>query len=320
MSLYLSHESALRYWLTKSGDEEAPEVSDVRSLAQATALASEIAHASLPLEHDDKAPLHTLVPSRQDARSLKGVKTHVWSGPVLPGSFNELWDSSCVSSPEFTFLQMAPRHQLWENVCLGCYLCGLFSVDEKGSYAGLRSPLMTVESLSDYLRAASGCYGVNRAREALPYIAGCAASPVEVMLAMEFALPPRLGGWAMPPIFLNQRIDIDRRMYPIAHTEFYVGDISLPSVNGDVEFDSRQFHTGMYRLDHTQARRNVLEVMGVKTMSATWGQINSFGKLETFVWMVKERFGIAQREFTQEERRAQIDLYESLINYRIPLL
>lgn len=319
MVLYLSHESALRYWLTKRGGEAMPDASDTRSLYRATASASEISHAGLPMEYSEENPLHLVVSSRQDVRSLKGVKTHVWSGPIVPGSFHELWGSSLVSSPEFTFLQMASHHALWENVRLGCYLCGQFSIDEKGGYAGLRTPLMTLESLADYLSALPGCYGVNQARRALPYISACAASPIEVLLATAFAMPVRYGGWGMPSIVLNQKIGVDERMYAIANTEFYVGDICLPSVKGDVEFDSYEYHTGKYRLDHTQERRNVLEVMGVKTMSATWGQINSFTKFETFVWMVKERFGIRQRDFTPAERRSQIELYENLANPEVRL-
>ncbi len=55
--------------------------------------------------------------------------------------------------------------------------------------------------------------------------------------------------------------------------------------------------------------------MGVKTMSATWSQINDFEKFKTFIWMVRERFGISQRAFSPQETAAQMDLYERLTNF-----
>ncbi|HJA28174.1 MAG TPA: hypothetical protein IAA15_01180 [Candidatus Olsenella pullicola] len=142
---------------------------------------------------------------------------------------------------------------------------------------------------------------------------------MEVLLVIAFALPPSAGGWMMPGIVANQRIDVDKNLRPLVGEDYLLGDIYLPSVRGNIEYDSYEFHTGKYRYDHTQARRNVLEAMGVKTISATWGQLNTFEKFESFVWMVKERFGIEHHTFTDDERAAQINLYELLTNTKARL-
>ena len=123
----------------------------------------------------------------------------------------------------------------------------------------------------------------------------------------------------MPEIVANQRIDVDENLRRLVGESYFLGDIYLPSVRGNIEYDSYEFHTGKYRYDHTQARRNVLEAMGVKTISATWSQIRTFEKFEAFIWMVKERFGIEHHTFTDEERAAQIDLYERLTNTKARL-
>ena len=52
--------------------------------------------------------------------------------------------------------------------------------------------------------------------------------------------------------------------------------------------------------------------MDVKTVSATWGQLETFEKFMTFMNMVKRRFGIERRNFTEEEREEQEKLYERL--------
>ena len=48
MTLYLSHQSALRYWLTKTGDEVVPDGVSDRNLAFATASMKEVKGAGLP--------------------------------------------------------------------------------------------------------------------------------------------------------------------------------------------------------------------------------------------------------------------------------
>lgn len=315
MTLYLSHQSALRYWLTKTGDEVVPDGVSDRNLAFATASMKEVKGAGLPFDYSPKRPLHLLVPDRNCARGLRSVVTHVWSGAVPPGSFNELWGSNRVSSPEFTFLQMAGRRPLIETIEIGCYLCGGFSIGDEGrGYVGERCPLTNPESMGSFLEAAKGSYGAHPAKRALAYVMPFAASPMEVLLMLAFSLPPELGGWAFPPISANQRIEVDERLRPLIDESYVKGDIFMPSVRGDVEYDSREFHTGKYRLDHTQARRNVLEAMGVKTVSATWGQIDTFEKFEVFIWMVAERFGIERRGFSDREQAAQKELYSFLID------
>lgn len=316
MSLIVSHESALCYWLTKTGDECVPDYADVKTVAQVGASMREVREALLPIEYSEKRPLHLLVPDQQSLRSLQRVKTHLFSGRLPPGSLCELSGANYVSSPEFTFLQVAAGRTPIETLELGYYLCGSFSIDEKGcGYTGQRAPLTTPENIARFLDSASGAYGVRKARSALRYLLPNAASPMEVLLVLAFVLPPRLGGWGFPEIQVNQRIDVDEHLRVIAEAGFFLGDIYLPSVNGDVEYDSEEFHTGRWRADHTQARRNVLEVMDVKTMSATWSQLSDFEKFRTFIWMVKERFGIPHRTFTPQEITAQVSLYEHLTDF-----
>lgn len=317
MPIYLSHETALRYWLTKTGDEVVPASADVASLVWAEARMGEIGHARLPVDYSPARPLDVLVGDRGAVRSLARVRTHVWGGPLPSGAFNELSGRSYVSSPEFTFVQMAYGASIQELVELGCYLCGTFSIGDEGrGYTGRREALTTPERLRAFAGALGPARGASKARRALGFVTPGAASPPEVHLAMAFALKPEWGGWRMPEISENQVIPVDERLRALAEADHFVGDIYLPSVRGDIEYDSMEYHTGRYRLDHTQARRNVLEAMGVRTVSATWGQIGTFEKFEAFMWMVKERLGIEQHEFTGAERAAQMALHELMTDPR----
>lgn len=90
MSICLSHESALRYWLTKTGDECIPNCSERTTLAWASANMSEIKGAYLPFDYSEDVPLHVLVPDRASQRHLKSVVTHVWKAGLPSGSLFEL--------------------------------------------------------------------------------------------------------------------------------------------------------------------------------------------------------------------------------------
>ena len=313
MALYLSHSSALRYWLTKTKNECIPEAAPVTNLAMASSSAAEAKAELLPIDFSTDRPLHVLVGDRALSWKLDSIRTHVWRGPIPSGALCSLVGQNCVSSPEFVFVQMAYRRSLVDLVEIGCYLCGTFAIGDEGrGYMGERAALTTPEEIARFISRIPGAYGSRLASRALSYVVPGAASPMEVLLVLAFVLPPALGGWVMPEISANQHIPIDEDLRVLADATHFVGDIYLPSVRGDVEYDSKEFHSGSYRLDHTQTRRNVLEAMQIKTVSATSGQASTFKKFEAFIRMVKRRFGLEQCEFTAKEREAQIELYERL--------
>lgn len=317
MSLFLSHDSSLRYWLTKTGDEAVPDVAPVCDLERASASSRELGTSFLPVDYSAENPVHVLVSDPACLHSSSMLIPHLWTGPLPVGAFNELSGANYVSSPEFTILQTSAKRSFLESLEVGLYLCGTFSIGDEGrGYVGGRRCLTTPEALASFLGRCTGAYGAKKARASLRYVLARAASPMEVLLILAFTLPPRLGGWGFPEIVPNEQIAVDEHLRGVAGTGYFVGDIYIPSVRGDVEFDSEEFHTGRWRADHTQARRNVLEVMGIKTMSATWRQINTFEKFKTFIWMVKERFGLPHRDYTPEETVAQISLYEQLTDFR----
>ena len=313
MALYLSHSSALRYWLTKTKNECIPEAAPVTNLAMASSSAAEAKAELLPIDFSTDRPLHVLVGDRALSWKLDSIRTHVWRGPIPSGALCSLVGQNCVSSPEFVFVQMAYRRSLVDLVEIGCYLCGTFAISDEGrGYMGERAALTTPEEIARFISRIPGAYGSRLASRALSYVVPGAASPMEVLLVLAFVLPPALGGWVMPEISANQHIPIDEDLRVLADATHFVGDIYLPSVRGDVEYDSKEFHSGSYRLDHTQTRRNVLEAMQIKTVSATPGQVSTFEKFEAFIRMVKRRFGLEQCEFTAKEREAQIELYERM--------
>ncbi len=316
MGLCVGYESALRYWLTKRGDEALPEGADNRLFAHAEASTRLVRSEHLPVEPEQNRPLHLVVPERRLGHKMADAVAHVWSGALPKGSLCQLSGDNTVASPALTFVQMAAQAPLLEAVQIGCHLCSTFSIEDAGrGYVGERKRLVSLEELRHYVELLPPyVHGIRKVRAALDYVVENLASPMEVFLGMAYGMPPELGGQGALALHANQSIEIDRHIQELLESSHLKGDLYLPEFNADLEYDSYEYHTGRYRLDHTQARRNALEAMGIKTISATYGQISDFTRFENFTWMFRERLGIEHPTFSRSERAAQIDLYELLMS------
>lgn len=314
MGVCLGFDTALRYWLTKRAGEEAPCPAESGSFGAVESGSRVVRAAGLPLEGTPQRPLHLVVPNDSLKRSCVSAVTHVCTTELPRGSFRRLGGDNLVASPELTFLQMAQRRPLWDLIEIGCYLCSTFAIDEVGrDYTGKREQLLTYERLARYLdELPPQTYGARRARRALGYVVEATASPMEVQLVMHYGLPPELGGRGPIRIVANQLIRIDEHAQRLLGSRYLVGDLCMPEYGCDLEYDSELFHTGCYRLDHTQARRNVLEAMHVKTISATHGQICTPRMFDDFTWLFEERVGREHPTYDWHERSLQLELYEWL--------
>ena len=314
MGLCIGHESALRYWLTKTGDEALPEVVAAGALTQAEAASALVKEGTLPFGPERGRPLHLVVTDPALKHRIHDCRVHVCRADLPAGSFRRLPQGNLVSSPALTFLQMASSANLWELIEIGNHLCSTFSISDEGrSYTGKREQLVSLEQLRDYLASLPPhTRGAKRALTALEHVVELTASPMEVHLAMHYGLPPDLGGRGPLTMHANQAIRISEQGQRLLGSQYLVGDLYLPEFKCDLEFDSEEFHTGKYRLDHTQARRNVLEAMNVKTVSATYGQMNTLERFDDFTWLLEERLGVDHPEYTREQRMAQIDLFDLL--------
>lgn len=316
MSLYLGHESALRYWLTKRGDEAIPDPSGQASLADSSATASEIKMAALPFDFSSRRPLQLLVSDSRQSHKLAAANVHLLTSPLPPGSFCDLVGTTHVASPELTFVLMARDKTVQELAEIGCYLCGGFAIGDEGcGYVCQRSPLTTPEDIRAFIsRLAPHTRGVSTASRALRYVVPHTVSPEEVLLALTCSLPPSLGGRSMPKVVANQRIDIPKSLRDHTGATHFFGDLFFRSVRGDMEYDSEEYHTGKYRLDHTMQRRNILETAGIKVVSATYGQISSYQRFLDFWWMAERRYGIRHKSYSWAQQRAQENLYAWLMD------
>lgn len=318
MGLCIGYQSALRYWLTKTDGEEAPGCATIGAFRQAEASAALVKEGTLPFAAEEDRPLHLAVHDPRLRHRVRNAQVHVYATEPAAGSFCQLPNGNLVASPELTFLQMAVGSSLWRAVEVGNYLTSTFAVADSGrGYAGRRAQLVSAARVSEYLEELPPhTYGLARAKQAIKYVVEMTASPMESQLAMHYVLPPDLGGRGPMQMVANQVIQIEEHGQRLLGSAYLVGDLYLPEFSCDLEFDSREYHTGAFRLDHTQARRNVLEAMQVKTVSATSGQIGTIRSFDDFTWLLEERIGREHPTYTREQRSAQMELFAWLTDWR----
>lgn len=314
MTLLLSHGTALRR-LRMIGRSDAP-AEDPRHMRHDLSagryylhvpFADEKALSELDFPWARQGKLDVLVPSGDARRRSDLLKCHVWQEEPPPGAFRLIGPNVLISSPAFTFLQMAATLDLIELIRLGYELCGSYVVDPSGQ-AGLSSR-PAIATPDDLLSAArhSGWYrGHRKAIRALRHILPGSASPRETDLAMLLTLPVALGGYGLPKPHLNHEIRTGGTISGSRYADLYWQDAKL-----DVEYESSVYHAGTTSLGHDSSRRAELREVGIDVLTVTNDQILDRHELDRIARLIEAALDIkpsssdsgliAQRDALREE-------------------
>ena len=181
-----------------------------------------------------------------------------------------------VPTPELCFLQLATQLSFPYVAMAGMELCGTYSVspDEEGSLIK-RRPLTTCAALLSFLEKNTSSYGVKKARRALSFIAGGAASPQEARLYLLLSLPVRMGGYGLPPAQLNYRIETNASGGIDPAKRYRLCDLYWPDRQIAVEYDSDAFHVGTEKIASDSISRVALSTRGISVVTVTSAQLRS---------------------------------------------
>lgn len=224
-------------------------------------------------------PIHVVVPDAAARSQSHLVVSHVWGGEIPPGAFVRVGPSIRVSSPAFTFLQLAQHLDLPGLIRVGYELCGsysLYSRDERGFCN--REPLASPQELVTWSRdvAGRGMRGCRLASSAADQVRGGAESPMEAVLAMLMTLPRRLGGGALGSPELNHRIELPARLGRRLDSRSLRCDLFWPARRLDVEYNSDYAHAGSAGIARDAVRDDVLRELGVTVIRVTRPQMMDF--------------------------------------------
>ncbi|MCH3943665.1 MAG: DUF559 domain-containing protein [Atopobiaceae bacterium] len=291
MSIYVTYESAIRFWdllgrpprrletscrmeslpAGKPGDGD---VERLRGLCQRL--------YGQGVEYLLDSRLDLAAGSTSDRSYRHDVRSHVWSGAIPADSWVSVGNGIYVATPEHCYLERtrlphdSPIASELDVIRLGCYLCGTFSLMdtgvERGSIMG-RQALSSVDALARHLSGAD-VRGVRKASELLRYVLERAASPREVTTALQLSLPHRLGGFGLGRPQLNHPVPIPRELWTREGPRSYRLDICYPASRLAIEYDGSP-HLTSGRMASDARRHNDLERMGWHVVRVTSGQLSS---------------------------------------------
>ena len=212
MPVYISHSSAQSLWRsTRARDYvRCPRIADSRpaNLPHSyRALFSRGILSTTVLRAFPK-PVDIIVKKDSGRLYCKQIRNHVWMRQIPERSFVAIEPSVRLSTPEFTYLQMATVLSLPRLASYAYEIAGGYSLNQGGRSFHARPPLTSLDLLAQYLSKCAGVRGVCPARKALSYAVKGFRSPAETSLALLLTLPARLGGYGLPTCVANHRIDL----------------------------------------------------------------------------------------------------------------
>ncbi len=214
------------------------------------------------------------------------------------------------AAPELVFLQMAGRLDHESLIFLGCELCGRYGLWENKVVT--RNPICDVGLIEDFLAECPGVHGRKKAARALKDVLPGAASPMEIGLALCFALPKASGGFGMPAPELNRALPVRGNAARLWDWPTITPDLLWDNQKIVIEYDSDEEHTASQKITNDSIRRNVLEEMGYRVVSVTNGIFSDPVQLERAASVVANMLGIGSIEAVDEAWVQRCALQERL--------
>lgn len=280
MKAFTSHNTALAYWREHFPlDSEVGRPARISRAEKCAYKKADVLECVPETFRIPDKPIDILLFDAGDRRWSKQISCCVWSTVVPKNAFYRVGDMY-VSSPEFTFLQMASRLTLCQLIALGCELCGTYVLLPQGNthpsavddFPTRIAPLTNRDSLLAFVKKAARAHGRAKALRALRYVVDGSRSPMETMVYMLLCLPPKLGGYGIPKPEMNAEIPLDEEGRAIAQRDTCYGDLCWPGVPLDVEYHG-EVHVGASQMKSDVGRELGIEHMNWRVITVTSPQI-----------------------------------------------
>ena len=333
MTIYISHLSALDFWLDAKhtasigapSDFLAPEMSATtlqlvtpnQNLIRAHAL--DAPPQGMPLEQlarigIDTTGLHLLVDMDAPRLRRPGIAGHRCSNELPAGSFVSIGDDLCVASPELCFVQLAALLPLCTLIEIGYLFCATHTPGNPLTRkAGKRTPITCVESISAFVDEVPGMHGAKSARAALRYVRDNSRSLMETALSMSLTLPKSLGGHALPLPQLNTEIKVDGSDRLYTQRDHLVADLFWPEYLLDVEYDSDDEHIDEPQRALDANRPVILEKLGIRLITVTRTQMRSMQGFRIVERAIRDAMGKRPRKPEPEADHRRQKLRDKLM-------
>lgn len=216
-------------------------------------------------------------------------------------------DNVLLVSPEAALVSVATKCDFVSLVELGSLLCSCFYLceDREFGIAQRQIPLASPKSISAFISKNPNLPGAVLTKRCLGHMVANAESPMEVKVAMLMCLPRRYGGGALPLPELGFSVNIPDCYRKTSNVGTFRYDFFWPSNNLEVEYDSDAVHAATEKLFRDARRRNIIQALGVTSLSLTRGQVMHEAAFEEFIRELYSMQGIRYRIPTAQHKAAQ---------------
>ena len=298
MDTFLSHDTALEYWrLHFPLDSELGMPARVSGMEDCVSCKADVL-GSMPEEFAIPGwPVDVLIFDERQRRRSKDVTCHLWQANLPEGSFYKA-RGVYVSSPEFTFLQLASVLPIEQLIALGCELCGSYvllpeGVTHPGSLDSMPkrlAPLTNMDKMGAFIKACGRAKSKDKAARALKYVVDGSRSPMETMAYMLLCLPVAMGGYGLPKPEMNAVIPLDDEAKAIARRGHCEGDLCWSDPQLDIEYHG-EVHVGASQMKSDVGRELGIEHMGWRVMTITSPQVLDDAQFEVVAKEAAARIG-----------------------------
>ena len=259
MKKYLSHRSAAIYW-------NIPYI-----------------EAVLGSETDKPRTVDFTVAKSRERFQTKGCNIYLCQAQLPRGAVVKR-DGVMVASPEFVFLQLAPKLNIHTLILLGLQFC---SHPPGKPFQGVT----TKKKLEAFVRKASGHRGQIKALRAIEYIEDGSASIMESVAYMILTLPHALGGYGIRDAAFNFEITLKEQSGKRLGQHRCFVDLYYKSAKLAVEYDSFTFHNSPSKQGEDAIRSVILNRHGIEVMHLKTIQLYDKNACADFASQLAHRLG-----------------------------
>lgn len=305
--------------------ESAPGVATERDLAAYYGHLPEIQGVRLQKESNSKVDL--LIRDVNSAFAKEHVRLHVCQSMMSLSSLQPIGADlkGFVTSPEFTYLQIASKLDFIGTILAGSALCSDYFLNQNG-HGGVsqrqNGPLTNRAAIAKFLATQGRKRGIIPAKRALQHIVEKARSPREASLALLLCLPYNLGGFNLGTVELNRPIELENRygekITRIPDLTIQLKDKRQKHAMVLLDYDPAATHSGGQKIMRDLDRENEL-VTGVQCphFSVSGEMLKSFESVQGLVRQIRESTGITARDTTMSDlEERQWELWTRLFKSR----
>lgn len=175
---------------------------------------------------------------------------------------------------------------------LGYELCGSYQTRRTGTSSAYQvEPLSSIHALADFATRNPSLRGATKAAKTLRYLADNSASPRETKKAILLGLPMMYGGYGLGIPRMNYEVKANPAARALTGKSCFRCDLCWPEAKLDVEYQSRESHSGEEKRIEDSRRTNALASMGWTVVSVTNDELDSLVATDAIADRIRKHLG-----------------------------